>query len=230
MEIQMGGGVFELGNPEGRGAQAVLEIQVDGASKNRAFVVGVWIFSEITHYNNNIRRQHGEQGMAQWWECSPPTNLARVQMPLCGLNLLLVLSFAPRGFFSGHSSFPLLLSTNISKFQFEQESHTGRWRTSLWMCYLQTIIIIYYYYLLSSQSTCPATQRPEFRSCSVYQQLDLFLSSLESNITTTVVVYMYILGTLRCLLWLTSNTGFSIIYLKFLSRWQRCRFLGGPAG
>ena len=26
MEIQMGGGVFELGNPEGRGTQAVLEI------------------------------------------------------------------------------------------------------------------------------------------------------------------------------------------------------------
>ena len=26
MEIQMGGGVFELGNPEGRWAQAVLEI------------------------------------------------------------------------------------------------------------------------------------------------------------------------------------------------------------
>ena len=40
MEIQMGGGVFELGNPEWRGAQAVLEIQVDGGgggSKNRAF-------------------------------------------------------------------------------------------------------------------------------------------------------------------------------------------------
>ena len=44
IEIQMGGGgsggggVFELGNPEGRGAQAVLEIQVErGGSKNRAF-------------------------------------------------------------------------------------------------------------------------------------------------------------------------------------------------
>ena len=39
MEIQMGRGVFELGNPEGRGAQAVLEIQVDGGGgkKNRAF-------------------------------------------------------------------------------------------------------------------------------------------------------------------------------------------------
>ena len=35
----MGGGVFELGNPEERGAQAVLEIQVEGGggSKNRAF-------------------------------------------------------------------------------------------------------------------------------------------------------------------------------------------------
>ena len=33
MEIQMGGGVFKLGNPEGRGAQAVLEIQVDGGIK-----------------------------------------------------------------------------------------------------------------------------------------------------------------------------------------------------
>ena len=32
--IQM---AFELGNPEGWGAQAVLEIQVDGWSKNRAF-------------------------------------------------------------------------------------------------------------------------------------------------------------------------------------------------
>ena len=32
MEIQMGGGgaVFELGNPEGRRAEAVLDIQVDG--------------------------------------------------------------------------------------------------------------------------------------------------------------------------------------------------------
>ena len=33
MKIQMGGGVFELGNPEGRGAQAVLEIQVEGGVK-----------------------------------------------------------------------------------------------------------------------------------------------------------------------------------------------------
>ena len=45
MQIHMGGGVFEHGNPEGRGAQAVLEIQVDGGAP---FIVGVWIFSGIT--------------------------------------------------------------------------------------------------------------------------------------------------------------------------------------
>ena len=50
MEIQMGEGwVFELGNPEGRGAQAVLEIQVRGGGKKTVpSVVGVWIFSGIT--------------------------------------------------------------------------------------------------------------------------------------------------------------------------------------
>ena len=40
----------------------------------------------------------------------------------------------------GEASFPLSSKTNISKFQFDQES--GRWRTPLWMCYLQIIIII----------------------------------------------------------------------------------------
>ena len=53
MEIQMGRGVFELGNTEGRGAQAVLEIQVDGGGgvqKTVPSVVGVWIFSGITQY------------------------------------------------------------------------------------------------------------------------------------------------------------------------------------
>ena len=43
-----------------------------------------------------------EQGMAQWWELSPPTNLARVRIlaskAICGLSLLLVLFLAPRGF------------------------------------------------------------------------------------------------------------------------------------
>ena len=43
-------------------------------------------------------------------------------------------------FFSGYSGFPLSSKTNTSKFQFDQQS--GRWRTTLWMCYLQIIIII----------------------------------------------------------------------------------------
>ena len=48
----MGGGLFELGNPEGRRAEAVLDIQVDGGGGGKKIVpsvVGVWIFSGITH-------------------------------------------------------------------------------------------------------------------------------------------------------------------------------------
>ena len=53
VEIQMDGGVFELGNPEWRGAQAVLEIQVDGGDqKTVPSIVGVWIFSGITQFWN----------------------------------------------------------------------------------------------------------------------------------------------------------------------------------
>ena len=36
-------------------------------------------------------------------------------------------------FFSGYSGFPLSSKTNISKFQFDQES--GKRRTTLWTCY-----------------------------------------------------------------------------------------------
>ena len=46
MEIQMGGGqggwVFELGNPEGRGAQAVLEIQVEGGAGGKKLCLLSW--------------------------------------------------------------------------------------------------------------------------------------------------------------------------------------------
>ena len=48
--------------------------------------------------------------MAQWWEHSPPTNVARVRTPgvdaICGLSLLLVLFLAPRGFSPGTPVFP----------------------------------------------------------------------------------------------------------------------------
>ena len=48
-------------------------------------------------------------------------------------------------FFSGYSGFPLSSKTNISKFQFDQES--GRRRTTLWMCYLQIIIYLLFIYV-----------------------------------------------------------------------------------
>ena len=46
-------------------------------------------------------------------------------------------------FFSGYSGFPLSSKTNISKFQFDQES--GKRRTTMWMCYLQIVIYLLFY-------------------------------------------------------------------------------------
>ena len=55
-------------------------------------------------------------------------------------------------FFSGYSSFPLSSKSNISKFQFDQES--GRRRTTMWMCYLQIIIYLFIIYLFIWMNMC----------------------------------------------------------------------------
>ena len=50
-------------------------------------------------------------GLAQWWEYSPPTDVARVRFwarTICGLSLLLVLFSVPRGFPPGTPVFPSL--------------------------------------------------------------------------------------------------------------------------
>ena len=73
------------------------------------------------------------------YQCGPGSNPG--VDAICGLSLLLVLFFAPRGFSPGYSGFPL----SISKFQFDQES--GRRRTTLWMCFLQIIIYLLKYYI-----------------------------------------------------------------------------------
>ena len=73
-----------------------------------------------------MRSLPGGAGMAQWWEHSPSTNVARVRFPdstsyvgwvCCWFSSLLreVL------FFSGYSGFPLSAKTNISKFQLDPE-------------------------------------------------------------------------------------------------------------
>ena len=54
MQIQVGGGVFELGNPEGRGG-GLKQLwksrwEGGGGKKTVPSVVGLWIFSGITHY------------------------------------------------------------------------------------------------------------------------------------------------------------------------------------
>ena len=59
-------------------------------------------------------------------QCGPGSNPG--SRAICGLSLLLVLSFARKGFFPVFFGFPLSSKTKISKFQFDQAS--GRWRTT----------------------------------------------------------------------------------------------------
>ena len=84
----------------------------------------------------------GGARMAQWWEQSPPNNVARVQFPASTpyVGVEFVVGSLPcfERFFSGYSGFPLSSKTNIFKFQFDQESGTSK---SLYM------FIYYYIYL-----------------------------------------------------------------------------------
>ena len=69
-------------------------------------------------------------------QCGPGSNPG--VEAICGLSLLLVLSFFPTGFSPGTPVFP-----SPQKFHFDQES--GRRRTALWMCYLEIIIYLFIY-------------------------------------------------------------------------------------
>ena len=82
--------------------------------------------------------------MAKPREHSPATNVSWVQIPALTPYVGWVccwFSPLPRMVFSGYSGFPLSSKTNISKFQFDQES--GRQRTTMWMCYLQIVISLF---------------------------------------------------------------------------------------
>ena len=62
--------------------------------------------------------------MAQWGECSPPSNVARIRFRpgvICGLSLLLVLVLATRGFLRV-LRLSSLHKNQHSKFQFDLET------------------------------------------------------------------------------------------------------------
>ena len=76
-------------------------------------------------------------------QVSPLLKTQHFQIPiLSGTHVVGSLPCSER-FFSGYSGFPLSSKTNISKFQFDQES--GRRRTTMWMCYLQIVIYLFIY-------------------------------------------------------------------------------------
>ena len=82
----------------------------------------------------------------------------------------------PERFSSGYSGFPLSSKTNISRFQFDQES--GRQGTTLWMCYLQIIICLFILFIT------PSVRHLEFLIGSLYG------TSMMSGLRTKDVKHM----------------------------------------
>ena len=64
---------------------------------------------------------------------------------ICGLSLLLVLSFAPRGFSPGTLVFPSLQNPTFPK--------SGGGRTTMWIFYLQIVIHLYLFILFKHYCT-----------------------------------------------------------------------------
>ena len=96
--------------------------------------------------------------MAQWWERSPPGTYqcGPDSNPgvdaICGLSLLLILSFALRGFSLITPVFP---SPQKPTFPNSNSTRTqARWRTILWMCYFQIItsffLFLFIYFFIFS--------------------------------------------------------------------------------
>ena len=88
--------------------------------------------------------------MPEWWEHSPCTNVARVQIPAStpyALSLLLVLSFAPRGFSPGTPVFPspqkpTFPNSNSTRNQIDKEPLCG--------CATCKSLFIYFIYFIYS--------------------------------------------------------------------------------
>ena len=110
--------------------------------------------------------------MAQWCQRSSPTNVARVQIPASAPYVGWVCCwFSPllREVFLRVLRFSLSSKTNISKFQFDQDS--GRRRTTLWMWYLQIIIIIILLLYLKKRTTNSTGIRENWINCLLYKVL-----------------------------------------------------------
>ena len=87
------------------------------------------VFKDVQHEIIFLSKsQPGGVGMAEWWEHSLPTNVARVRFPVSALYVGWVCSWFSsllRGFFSRYSGFPPSLKTSICKFQFDLETVEG---------------------------------------------------------------------------------------------------------
>ena len=128
-----------------------------------------------------------------------------------------------KGFFLEFSSFPVSSKTNISKFQFDQQS--GRRSTTEWMCYLQIVIflfirsfvrsfirslLVYLFTLLSFLFlSLPGTEEGKIHKCS-----KTYSSQFLETYDVSVIAYCFVVMSrlFNCNLWCL----FTLVFLPNL--------------
>ena len=88
--------------------------------------------------------------MAQWWEQSPPTNVARVRFPDMWVEFVVGSLLCSERFFFGYSGFPFSLKTNISKFRFDPGMHGHFWTSSCELLGAPWVNELHFHFILFS--------------------------------------------------------------------------------
>ena len=99
----------------------------------------MYLYMQRVYQTTTLRTKGGAMVRAlASHQCGPGSNPS--VDAICGLSLLLVLSFALRGFSPGSLVFPSLQNPTFPK--------SGRGRTTVWICYLQVVILLYLFIYL----------------------------------------------------------------------------------
>ena len=166
--------------------------------------------------------------VAQWWEHSPPTSLARASNPsvnaICGLSLLLVLSLAPRGFSPGTPQKPTFPNSNSTSNQVEEVRQSGcaTSKSLFFYSFVRSFVrsfirslLVYLFTLLSFLFlSLPGTEEGKIHKCS-----KTYSSQFLETYDVSVIAYCFVVMSrlFNCNLWCL----FTLVFLPNLVCWSK---------
>ena len=106
---------------------------------------------KFSFFKTKSLRSRRVAGMAQWWERSPTTNMARVRFPDGRLHMWVEFVvgslICSERFFSGYSGLPFSLKTDVSKFRFHPGTHGHFWTSSFELLSAPWVNKLHYFFM-----------------------------------------------------------------------------------